>query len=545
MEQSQLTLRLVGSNTITKEEDESITAQFVVSGGAGIKRAILYQVVNDNEIFVTEYTNIGKGVPYTFIIPNPTSAGVFTYHVKVLDALDNYAIAENESNYLEYQLRYGGVSTNYNLTQLNAIAIKNYDTVAGVSFGLDIAVRDEDFRISSVCLTDRTDDNPEGLEIPLTPSTGNYVGNNTYYMPNSKILEAFSGKRCSIVVTYVEVDVVQENIKDLFKLLDISALDIVPEYEGGDFYTTLPAYYTFQLQSAVENLSIVLTQGEGSDFEFERATVLSYRRFSLKVVPKNVVKNDAKIVINYYYTYNNIPYSGSFVRTIGNILQLPPQSFYDPGVGAVTRENLIYADANDYTDTDEGQYYKVISNQVSTTCLTSSFVLDTYCKINQQNDKSIKYITISYGGIEVASITEDEISCANMWRNLYTDTPINEWTQIGIGVNLKETIDRGGKVTGNYHSIYVNGMVVKTVLIDDNAIKHLNYDSQKQLTIAVGNGILVQKCFLYYRNDAANEISPNTPQNQSIIYNNYKSHKLNFEEPQDLPLLRFLRITDS
>ena len=548
VEQLTLSLQAVGEQSFTKEEEDIISAQFIVDGGAGIKKAMLYQIVGDNEIFVQEYNNVGKKSAYTFIIPNPSMSGVYHYRIKVLDSLDNYAITASNTNYIEYTLHYGGISTVYNITELNSIKVKNYTSIAEAPFKLNISVRDNTFRISSVCLTDSTDESPSGISIELTPSTGSHLGNNTYYMPNSTILEQFNGKRCSITVNYVEGETVRQSVKDLFKLLDIGTLDIVPEYEGGDYYATLPGYYTFQLYSGVENISVILTPGENSDFNFESSTVLAYRRFSLRIIPKNIVKNNAQIVINYYYKYNNIEYTGSFTRTIGNIIELPEQSYYEPALGStVTRETLIYSDENDYSGNEDAQYYKVISEPVSiNNCLSSSFILDTYCKINQQNDKTIKYIKVTYGGVEIASVTEDEISCATQWSSLYTDTPINEWTQIGIGINLQETFQRNNEdITGYYHCIYINGMLVKSVLIDNSSIKPLAYNSNSRLSVTIGEGILVQKCFLYYRNDGQNIISPNTQQNTSIIYNNYKSHKLNFEEPQDLPVLKFLRINNA
>lgn len=551
-EQLTLSLHLIGDSVLNKEEGETIYGRFMVDGGAGIKRAVLYQVVNDNEIYIQEYGNIGKGSAYTFMIPNPSMSGVYVYHIKVIDTLDNFAITGENLNYIEYTLNYGGISTVYNLIQINAITVKNYTSVAELPFQINMSVRDDTFRISGVYLTDSTDEFSKGLKVALTPyrdsitQSDTYLGNNTYYIPTSDVLEDFNGQQCSIVIDYMENDTNMEKVQDLFKLLDIGTLEIIPEYEGGNYYATLPSYYTFKLQSGVENLSIVMTPGEESDFTFEKTTILSYRRFSLRIIPNDIVKNNAQIVINYRYSYNNVEYSGRFVRIIGNILELPEQSYFEPDVATSTSMiKLINSDSNDYTDIDDGQYYKVISTNITTEQLSSSFLLDTYCKINQQNDKSIKYITVTYGGVEVASVTEDEISCVNQWRSLYTDTPINEWVQIGIGINLKETIFRNNEdIEGYYHSIYINGMVVKTVLIDGITNKQLQYNSKNKLVVTIGNGILVQKCFLYYRNDGEEMISPNTTQGVSIIYNNFKSHKINFEEPQNLPVLKFLRISN-
>lgn len=554
VEQLNLSLHLIGDSSFTKEEGEPIYGKFMVEGGAGVKRAMLYQVINGNEVYVQDYTNVGKGSAYTFNIPNPTMSGVYTYRIKVIDSLDNYAITSLNTNYLEYTLYYGGISTIYNLTNINAIKVKNYTSVANQQFQINISVRDETFRVTNVALTDSTDEHSSGLSIDLTPyidpstTSSTYIGNYYYYMPSSGVLESFNGKQLSIVVSYMEGETSRTKTQELFRLLDIGTLEIIPEYEGGNYYATLPGYYVFTLQAGVENLSIVLTPGENTDFDFERSTVLAYRRFSLKVVPHDIEKNNAQIVINYFYIYNNVEYHGSFTRVIGNILPLPEQSYYEPEEGGtVSMVKLVDANQEDYTGIDEGQYYKLISDEVSTEQLSSSFLLDTYCKINQQNDKTIKYIKLSYGGIEIATITEDEISCVNKWRSLYTDTPINEWTQIGIGVNLQESFQRNGElITGYYHCIYINGMAVKTVLIDGINNRPLEYDSSSNLVLTVGNGILVQKCFLYYRNDGENIIYPNMPQGfPSIIYNNYKSHRPDFHEPDDLPVLKFLRISNT
>lgn len=553
VEQLTLSLHLVGESSFIKEEGEPIYGRFMVEGGAGVKRAVLYQLIDGNETYIQEYNNIGKGSPYTFTIPNPSMSGVYTYRIKVIDSLDNYAVTSLNTNYLEYTLYYGGISTIYNLTNLNAIKVKNFTSVANQQFQINISVRDNTFMVSNVALTDSTDEHSSGLSVNLTPYSDpstpaeTYLGNNYYYMPTSDVLEQFNGKQLSVVVSYIEGETSRQKTQEFFRLLDISTIDIIPEYEGGDYYATLPGYYVFMLEAGVENLSIVLTPGTGTDFDFERSTVLAYRRFTLRVIPHDIEKNNAQIVINYRYIYNNVEYSGSFTRIIGNILALPPQSYYEPEQGSSTSMvKLIDANQYDYTGIDDGQYYKVISEDVETEQLSASFLLDTYCKINQQNDKTIKYITLTYGGIEIASVTEDEISCVNKWRSLYTDTPINEWTQIGIGVNLRETITRNNEeVVGYYHCIYIDGMAVKTVLIDGTTNKKLDYDPSNRLVLTVGNDVLVQKCFLYYRNDGEEYISPNTPQGVSIIYNNYKSHKRDFQEPADLPVLKFLRISDT
>lgn len=553
MESMILSLELIGESSFTKEEGEPITAQFRVDGGISVKKALLYQVIEGNERFVTEYGNIGKGSPYTFQIPNPTMSGVYTYRIKVMDALDNYAITSSNINYIEYTLSYGGLTAVYNLVNLDAITVKNYTSVSQQTFQINISVRDNTFTVNHVYLTDHTDEHSEPREAELFPdnntsaSSDDYLGNHTYTLPTSSTLELFNGKMLSVVIAYTSGEDARENVKELFRLLDIKTLELVPDYEGSDYYTTLPAYYVFTLKAAVENLSITLTTGTNSDFSFERTTVSAYRRYNLRVIPGRTAKENANIVIDYSYIYNNRPYTGSITRTIGNILALPEQSYYEPESGGpVSRETVVEAKSSDYTGIDDGQYYKIIPETVSKEKYSSSFILDTYCKINQQNDNTINYIKVTYGGVDIVKVTEAEI--ATQWGNLYTDTPLNEWTQIGIGINLEEYITRNNEsVRGYYHCIYINGMVVKTVRIEEGVVSPLEYNSTSKLIVTVGNGLLVQKCFLYYKNNGAtggDVISPNTLLSESIIYNNYKSHKKGFEEPQNLPVLKFLRITN-
>ena len=61
-----------------------------------------------------------------------------------------------------------------------------------------------------------------------------------------------------------------------------------------------------------------------------------------------------------------------------------------------------------------------------------------YCRINKINNKSLKYLTITYGNEEIGYINEDAINC----RGIKSDTPLDEWTQIGLGYNVKESIER-------------------------------------------------------------------------------------------------------
>jgi hypothetical protein len=98
VEQLSLTLHLIGDNDFNAEEGEIINGQFKIDGGTGVKRAVLYQVINGNEVYLQEYTNIDKGTPVPFTIPNPGVSGVYVYHLKVLDSLDNYAITDENTN---------------------------------------------------------------------------------------------------------------------------------------------------------------------------------------------------------------------------------------------------------------------------------------------------------------------------------------------------------------------------------------------------------------------------------------------------------------
>ena len=158
------------------------------------------------------------------------------------------------------------------------------------------------------------------------------------------------------------------------------------------------------------------------------------------------------------------------------------------------------------------------------------------------DDKSIKYLTITYGNEEIGYITEEEINC----RGNVTDTPLNEWVQIGLGYNLQESVERNNRtITASYFSIYINGMIVKNVLIDGINVHGLVYNPQSQLVITFNNGIYIQKCLVYYKNNGTKNIIPNTDSGTSIIYNNYLSHNTSFVEPSNLPELKLMKITNS
>ena len=63
------------------------------------------------------------------------------------------------------------------------------------------------------------------------------------------------------------------------------------------------------------------------------------------------------------------------------------------------------------------------------------------------------------------------------------------------------------------------------------------------MSIKLSNGIEVQKCFIYYKNNGSESILPNTTTTKiPIIYNNYLSHNLTFVEPSELPELKLMKI---
>jgi len=151
-------------------------------------------------------------------------------------------------------------------------------------------------------------------------------------------------------------------------------------------------------------------------------------------------------------------------------------------------------------------------------------------------------LSISYGNEEIGYITKNEINC----RGIVTDTPLNEWVQIGLGYNIKEQITRNSRtIEASYFSIYINGMIVKNALIDGENVHGLVYDPQKELNVTFNNGIYIQKCLVYYKNNGTGDILPNTCSGSSIIYNNYLSHNTNFVETSNLPELKLLKIVDS
>lgn len=545
VEQFNLTIGTVGNTDIMADEGDIIQFHFTVEGRATVSKGIVYQVVNNREILVGEFTNIGKG-NNTHTIQNPTQSGVYEYRIKVLDSSGAYATTVLEQEYLSYIVRYGGITTKFNFTNLNAIQIKNQYSVASRYFTCSIQIRDTSFNITGVYLCDEEDGShlKESLQPYTTPARTTqsevYTGNKYYFLPSEDTLSTFNDKNCYIVIEFTEDGIQQRRSQFLFTLLDVRSLSLQPESVTTNYYQGIPAYYSFQLLSGVENISTVITAAEDSDFSFETVTVQSYRRFSLKVVPK-VVKNNARLKINYSFRYDNVETTGNFNLNIGNIVEVPQQNYYEPEEGSTTTlTKIINASSSDYDFIEDGQYVKTINAPVRNDKLAWAFILDMYCKINQTGVGNTKYLSIKYNNVEIAHITEEEILCST----IITDTPLNEWFQVGIGVNLEESITRNSQqVIAKYYCIYINGMAVKNIGIDSENV--IAYNSSYNLSVEISNGIMVQKCFLYYKNNGNENIYPNTAINESIIYNNYKSHKQNFSEPLNLPILKLMKVTDS
>ena len=547
VESFNLTITPVGEQELVKEEGESIQFQYKIEGRATISKGFIYQIVGTTEIFLGEFTNIGKGTN-TYVLNNPSTSGIYTYRIKILDSSGAYATTRDNDEYIEYVIRYGGISISYNLANLNTIQIKNKYSVAERYFICGIKTRDNSFNVQGLYLSDSQEITE--TSILLTPYSNpntqadSYLGNNYYYLPNTSELDKYNGKTLYSIIKYTEETNSginqQYKVKSLFTLLDITSLELVPESTFSNYYLSIPAYYTFQLQSGVENVSVVFSEGEDSDFTFDTVTIQAYRRYSLKVIPKTV-KNNARLKANFSFRYNNVETTGTFDEELGNIIEVPVQNYFQPDENTISLEKIIDPTSEDYNIIEDGKYTKIINTPVSSEVHSSSFILDLYCKINQSNNRNIKYLTINYGNVEVGYITEDDIYC----QGIKTDTPLNEWIQIGLGVNLEETIVRNAEnKIAKYHAIYINGMVVKNIPISEKAGVLLQYDPSKLLTITLSNSILIQKCFLYHKINGVDGIYPNTDQSISIIYNNYKSHKTNFSEPDNLPVLKLRKITD-
>lgn len=552
VEKFNLTIAKSGDEELIKEEGDVIQLAFTIEGRVTVSKGFIYRVSGNTEILLGEFTNIGKGSSAnTVVVTNPSTSGIYTYRIKVLDSSGSYATTVDGTEYVEYTVRYGGISIVYNFTNsIDIVQIKNKDSVADKPFTCNINVRDDSFNILNMFLTNDAGNNDNGISLQpysdqiKTPSD-NYLGYKWYFFPNSNSLEIYNGQPLYIKLKYTEDGITFYKIHSLFTLLDIRSLELIRESDTNLFYIDTPSYFTFQLQSGVEKLNVVLSQHEDSDFTFDSVTLQSYSRFTLTMIPNNITDN-AILKMNYSFRYDNITTSGTFTIDIGSIVAIPEQNYFDPESGttdhAMILNKIIDSTLEDYNIIEDGQAVKIISEPITENVYSSSFILDIYCKINQTNDKSIKYLTIDYGNIPIAYITEDEIFC----KNMRTDTPLNEWVQIGLGINLEETVTRNAvQKDVRYHAIYINGMIVKNVLIDGINNTILEFERDKQLSITISNGISVKKCFLYYKNDKSERIDPNTTLNQSIIYNNYKSHNINYSEPLNLPVLKLMKITNT
>lgn len=549
VEKFNLTIARVGDEELIKEEGDIIQLAFTVEGRVTVSKGFIYMVSGNTEVLLGEFTNIGKGSSAnTVTITNPSTSGIYNYRIKILDSSGAYATTVEGYEYLEYTLRYGGISVVYNFSNsVDIVQIKNKNSVANKPFTCNINVRDSSFNVLGMFITNNAGNNDIGIalqpyEDQLKTPSNSYLGYKWYFFPDSSELEQYNGQSIYVKLKYTENGQVFYKIQSLFTLLDIRSLELIRESDNNLFYVDTPSYFTFQLQSGVEKLNVVLSQNEESDFTFDSVTLQSYSRFTLTVIPNNIT-DSAILKLNYSFRYDNITTTGVFTIDMGSIVAIPQQNYFDPeGVdNTISLSKIIDSTLEDYDVIEDGQPIKIISNPITENVYSSSFILDLYCKINQVNDKSRKYLTINYGNIPLAYITEDEIYC----KNMRTDTPLNEWVQIGLGINISESIVRNAQsIEAYYHAIYVNGMVVKNILIDGQNATKLQYERNKELEITISNGISVKKCFLYYKNNGTEQITPNTTFNQSIIYNNYKSHNLNFSEPLDLPVLKLMKITN-
>lgn len=528
----------ISSDTVSYslEEGQNIVLTFQVDGRAIVSKGYVYQLVGTSEIFLQEITNIVKGTQNTIILSPPQMSGIYNYRIKVIDTSGYAGKTSGGVDYIQYEIKYGGISVNYNLTNIESIQIKNIYSLEGQYFTCNISVRDNTFDVTGIYLSDKDSINiqlPAYSNISDEVGSTNYIGFKYYKFSNITPLD---GKFCYIKIEYTENGVQQTLYRELFTILKVSSLELIPQTGTKNYYSGFADYYTFKLQSGVSPLSVRFIQAQDSDFTFESATISTYTNYSLRIIPKNV-KSEAILKINYIFTINNIEYNGTFSETLGSIISIPEKEYFTPQEGDSRLLNkFIEADENDLSDGT--QYYKIIEETTTSSPYnTASFIVDLYCKINQVNNKTLKYLRILQGNIEIGYITEDEISC----RGIVTDTPLNRWVQISLGYNLFEQITRGQtEYNSKYYAIYIDGMVVKNIPIDGVNVQELSYGSP--ITIELSNGILVQKCFTYYRNDSNTQISPLASM-YSIPYTNYLAYNPTFEEPSDLPVLKLMRIS--
>ena len=388
-----LTIYPVGDSVISIDEGGIIDLRFGIDGMAGIQKGYLYQVIGQSEVLQQELTGIGKGDNNHAIVTNPSSAGVYKYRVKVMDSTGQFATSENETDYVEFEVRYGGLSISYNFTNLNSIQIKNIESVANQYFTATISVRDDSFEIDGVYISDGDSVN---IDLPpyntVTEPSDSYLGYKYYILPDTETLLPLNGKFCYIKVVYTEDGVQHTKNQELFTLLDRASLEIVSQSVDKDYYLNFPDYYTFQFKSGVANVSVYVSQGAGSDFTFDPVTITSYNNYSLRVIPNNVT-NNAQLVLNCAYTVGGTQLTKVFTQTIGKINNLPEREYYNPPAGSViNREILVNATSEDFVD--GARYYKIENDFVSDSIDTCAFIVDVECKINQTSDKTLKYIRI-------------------------------------------------------------------------------------------------------------------------------------------------------
>lgn len=540
VESVELTLSRIGERSITVHEGDLIPFQFNVSGRAIISKCSVYRYINGSEIFVTSFTNIAKGAN-TIQVQSPDTSGIYTYRLKVIDSTGYTALAEGtQDDFIEYEVKYGGVSVSINTTTFDKIKIKNVISVANQHFTANISVRDDSFSIVGMYFY--ASDGTQILLNPyksLTEQNDTYIGFNYYTLPDQEGLSDFDGKECYIKIVYTNEGTQIETYKELFTLLKIDSLTFVSQTAVKDYYVNFPVYYTFQLHSGIENLSVYIQQNEDSDFRFDTVTVNSYNNYSLRIIP-TAVKTDAYLSLKCSYTISNVSYIKNFKVLIGEIKNIPEKAYYEPSISSSTSlYKMVDAGENDLT---EGTfYYKIINDtQTSEDLVTCAFIADLHCKINQTGNKNTKYVKILQGSTEIGFITEDIINC----NGIITDTPINEWAQISLGYNIEESVDRSGDIhTSEYFAIYINGMVVKNTKIGTGSMNKIEYNPQRPIKIELSDGILVRKCFVYYNNNGQDFINPNAA-TYSIVYTNFLAANLDFDEPADLPVLKLMRITD-
>jgi hypothetical protein len=255
-------------------------------------------------------------------------------------------------------------------------------------------VRDDSFQVNHVYISDNSSVNIELIpHSSITEETpGDYLGYKYYILPDTETLLPLNGKFCFIKVVYKEGQEVQEKSQELFTLLDRSSLDFIPQSIEKNYYLNFPDYYTFQFKSGIANVSVYVSQHEDSDFTFDPVTVTSYNNYALRVIP-NKIKDAGQLVLKCAYTVGGVQLTKTFTQILGKINDLPEREYYNPPTtGSINREILVDATSDDFVD--GARYYKVENDFVSNNIDTCALIVDIECKINQVNDKSLKYIRI-------------------------------------------------------------------------------------------------------------------------------------------------------